>query len=358
VAGLGQPEAAVEGVAPGSEIRFLDLGRRAAAMGPELREGFDRVLGSGQVLWGPELAAFEREWAEFTGRRFAVGVGSGTDALRLSLVALDIGPGDEVIVPAFTAIPTVAAVCAAGAVPVPVDVDPETASLDPAAARAALGERTRAVVVVHLYGRPAELPDLGLPVIEDAAHAHGAVSGAGGVAAAYSFYPTKNLGGVGDGGAVVTDDAELAARIGRLRAHGRDETGRFQEISTNSRLSELEAAALRVALRRLDAGNRRRAEIAAAYREAAGGLRWHPDHERHAYHLCVARIPDRESFRARMPFDVPVHYPYTVTDEPAYAHLRRDDTPNADAWAAECVSLPCYPELTDEEVERVCAALA
>jgi dTDP-4-amino-4,6-dideoxygalactose transaminase len=249
-------------------------------------------------------------------------------------------------------------VCASGAVPVPVDVDPETAALHPAAARAAAGPRTRAVVVVHLYGRPAELPELGLPVIEDAAHAHGAVSGVGGVAAAYSFYPTKNLGGVGDGGAVVTDDAGLAKRIGRLRAHGRDEAGRFQEISTNSRLSELEAAALRVALRRLDAGNKRRAEIAAAYRDAAPALRWHPDHARHSYHLCVARIPDRQAFRARMPFDVPVHYPHTVTGEPAYAHLKRDETPNAEAWAAECVSLPCYPELTDEEVERVCAALA
>jgi dTDP-4-amino-4,6-dideoxygalactose transaminase len=327
-------------------------------MGPELRDAFDRVLGSGQVLWGPELAGFEREWAEFTGRRFAVGVASGTDALRLALLALDIGAGDEVIVPAFTAIPTVAAVSATGAVPVPVDVDPATAALDPAAASAAIGPLTRAVVVVHLYGRPAELPDLGLPVIEDAAHAHGAVSGAGGMAAAYSFYPTKNLGGVGDGGAVVTDDPELAARIGRLRAHGRDEDGRFMEISTNSRLSELEAAALRVALRRLGAGNRRRAEIAAAYRAAAPDLRWHPDDPRHAYHLCVARVPEREAFQARMPFDVPVHYPYTVTDEPAYTHLKRDPTPNADAWAAECVSLPCYPELTDEEVERVCAALA
>jgi dTDP-4-amino-4,6-dideoxygalactose transaminase len=327
-------------------------------MGPELREAFDRVLRSGQVLWGPELAAFEREWADFTGRRFAVGVGSGTDALRLALVALDIGAGDEVIVPAFTAIPTVAAVCAAGAVPVPVDVDPDTAALDPAAARAAIGPRTRAVVVVHLYGRPAELPDLGLTVIEDAAHAHGAIRGEGGVAAAYSFYPTKNLGGVGDGGAIVTDDSDLAQRISALRSHGRDEAGRFQEISTNSRLSELEAAALRVGLRTLDAGNRRRAEIAAAYRSAAPGLRWQPDHPRHSYHLCVARIPDREAFRARMPFDVPVHYPRAVTDEPAYAHLKREETPNAEAWAAECVSLPCYPELTDEEVERVCAALA
>jgi dTDP-4-amino-4,6-dideoxygalactose transaminase len=236
-------------------------------------------------------------------------------------------------------------------------VDPDTAALDADAAREALTERTRAAIVVHLYGRPAPLPHLGIPVIEDAAHAHGALGEGAGVAAGYSFYPTKNLGGVGDGGAVVTDDRGLAERVGRLRDHGR-EGGRFAEISTNSRLSELEAAALRVGLERLEEGNRRRAEIAAAYRGAAPHLRWHPDHPRHAYHLCVARVADREAFRARMPFDTGVHYPRAVTHEPAYAHLRRHETPNATGWAAECVSLPCYPELTDEEVRRICAALA
>jgi dTDP-4-amino-4,6-dideoxygalactose transaminase len=338
-------------------IPFLDLGRRADVMAPQLREAFDRVLASGHVLWGPELEAFEREWGAFTGRSFAVGVGSGTDALRLTLEALDIGSGDEVIVPAFTAVPTLAAVCAAGATPVPVDVDADTAALDPDAARTALSERTRAAIVVHLYGRPAPLPELGVPVIEDASHAHGALGEGAGVAAAYSFYPTKNLGGVGDGGAVVTDDPALAARVGRLRDHGRDR-GRFTEISTNSRLSELEAAALRIGLSRLEAGNRRRAEIAAAYRDAAPDVRWHPEHPRHTYHLCVARVRDREAFRSRMPFDTGVHYPRAVTDEPAYAHLARHETPNAIGWAAECVSLPCYPELTDEEVERICAALA
>jgi len=339
-------------------IPFLDLSRRAGALEAELAAALDRILASGVVLWGPELADFEREWAEFTGRRHAVGVASGTDALRLTLAGLDIGPGDEVIVPAFTAIPTVAAVCAGGASPVPVDVDPDTATLDPDAARAAVTDRTRAVVVVHLYGRPAELPDLDVPVIEDAAHAHGALAGEGGVAAAYSFYPTKNLGGIGDGGAVVTDDDVLADRLRRLRAHGQGPDGLFEEVATNSRLSELEAAALRIGLRRLEDGNRRRAEIAAAYRAAAPELRWQPDHPRHAYHLCVARPPDREDFRGRMPFECPVHYPRTVTDEPAYAQLRRAETPNAAAWAAHCVSLPCYPELSDGEVERICAALA
>jgi dTDP-3-amino-3,4,6-trideoxy-alpha-D-glucose transaminase len=339
-------------------VDFLDLSRRSAAMAPELQAALERILESGVVLWGDELAGFEREWADFTGRRHVVAVGSGTDALRLAVLGHGIGPGDEVIIPAFTAVPTAAAVAAAGAIPVPVDVDAETAGLDVAAAEAALTERTRAVVVVHLYGRPVELPDLGVPVIEDAAHAHGALDGAGGAATAYSFYPTKNLGGIGDGGAVATDDAALADRVRSLRSHGRRDDGAFAEIATNSRLSELEAAALRIGLRRLEDGNRRRGEIAAAYRAAGPGLRWQTDHPRHAYHLCVARVPDRDRFRAAMPFETAVHYPRTITAEPAYAGFRRAPTSRSEAWAAECVSFPCYPELTDEEVDRVCAALA
>jgi len=356
MAGLTERENAAAGGA--TTVEFLDLSRRTAAMAPQLSAAIERVLDSGVVLWGPELDGFEREWAQFTGRSHAIAVASGTEALRLSLTALGIEAGDEVIMPAFTAVPTAAAVCAAGGTPVPVDVDPDTATLDPAAAEAAVTERTRAAIVVHLYGRPSELPQLEVPVIEDAAHAHGALGGRGGIAAAYSFYPTKNLGGIGDGGAIVTDDDAIAERLRRLRAHGQADDGRFEEIATNSRISEIEAAALRIGLCELEDGNRRRAEIAAAYRAAAPELRWQPHHPRHAYHLCVARPPDRDEFRARMPFDCPVHYPRTVIDEPAYAGFRRGDVPAAEAWAAECVSLPCYPELTDEEVERVCAALA
>ena len=341
-----------------ARVPFLDLRRRTAAMAPELREALDRVTESGVVLWGPEVEAFEREWAEYAGRRHALAVASGTEALRLALVALGVGPGDEVLMPAFTAIPTAAAICAAGATPVPVEVEAGTATMDPAAARAAQGERTRAAIVVHLYGRPAAIPDLDVPVIEDAAHAHGAAGGEGGIAAAYSFYPTKNLGGIGDGGAVVTDDDSIAERVGLLRAHGQRADGAFEEISTNSRLSALEAAALRIGMRSLDEGNRRRAAIAAAYRAAAPDLGWQPEHPRHTYHLCVARPADRDEFRAAMPFDTGVHYPRIVTDQPAYERFRRGETPAATEWAARCVSLPCYPEMTDGEVERVCAALA
>ena len=335
---------------------YLDLSRRGARQAEALSEAFRRVLESGVLLDGPELAAFEQEWAAFTGRAFAVGVASGTDAIRLTLSSLDIGSGDEVILPAFTAVPTIAAVCAAGAIPVPVDVEEAGASLDPEAAAAAVSPRTRAVIVVHLYGRPAPLPDLGVPVIEDAAHAHGALHGEGGLAAAYSFYPTKNLGGIGDGGAVVTDDRDLAERGRRLRSHGRN-GDLHQEIATNSRLSEIDAAALRAGLGELEAGNIRRREIAAAYREAAPDLGWQQDHPEHVHHLCVARLPDREAFRERVPFGTGVHYPRALVDEPAYAGFAADEVPNARAWARECVSFPCYPELTGEELAWISAHL-
>jgi dTDP-3-amino-3,4,6-trideoxy-alpha-D-glucose transaminase len=342
---------------PERQIPLLDLRRRWHALAPELEAARQRILGSGRLLDGPEREGFEREWTTFTGRRFAVAVGSGTDALRLTLVALGIGEGDEVIVPAFTAVPTVAAVCATGATPVPVDVDAETAALDEVAARSAVTSRTAAVVVVHLYGRPAPLPDLGLPVVEDAAHAHGALRGPGGVAAAYSFYPTKNLGGIGDGGAVVTDAPGLAEGVARLRAHGRDQEGVHRAIATNSRMSELEAAALRAALPGLSEANGRRSGIAAALRAAAPQLRWHRDHRDHVHHLCVAAIENRDSFRAEMPFETGVHYPRAIVDEPAYAGFERDPVPRARAWAASCVSIPCHPEMTPDEVDRVADAL-
>jgi dTDP-4-amino-4,6-dideoxygalactose transaminase len=341
-----------------AEIPVVDLARRAAALEPELSAAVLRVLRSGSYLLGPELDAFEAEFAAFTGRRHAVGVASGTEALRLTLVAFGVGAGDEVIIPAFTAVPTAAAVCAAGAVPVPVDVDPETAALDVDAAAAARTDRTRVVIPVHLYGRPAPIPDLGIPVLEDAAQAHGALDPrAPSVAAAYSFYPTKNLGGIGDGGAVVTDDDDLAARLRTLRRHGLTEGYVHTAVATNARMSDVEAAALRVGLRRLCDGNARRREIASRYRAAAPGLRWQSAHERHVYHLCVARVPDRETFRTALPFATAVHYPRALTQQPAYRRFARQACPEAEAWAAECVSFPCFPELSDDEIEAVCRAL-
>jgi dTDP-4-amino-4,6-dideoxygalactose transaminase len=336
----------------------VDLARRTASLQPELGEAMERVLRSGWFLLGPETEAFEEEFAAFCGRRHAVAVASGTEALRLALRALGVGTGDEVVVPAFTAVPTAAAVCATGASPVFSDVERDTALLDPQNAAAAVTQRTRAVIPVHLYGRPVAAPDLDVPALEDAAQAHGALNPqAATAAAAYSFYPTKNLGGIGDGGAVVTDDSDLAAQIRLLRAHGLTDDYVHTAVTGNSRLSEIEAAALRLELHRLPEWNARRQLIARSYREAAPETRWQAPHERHVYHLCVARIEDRDAFRAQMPFGTAVHYPRALTQQPAYRQFVRDPCPQAEAWAAECVSLPCFPEMTDDEIEIVCCAL-
>lgn len=342
-------------------IPLIDLARRHTAHAAELDAAIARALRSGRWLLGPELDALEAELAAWSGYAHAVGVASGTDALVVALRASGIGPGDEVLVPAFTAVPTVAAVCATGAVPVPVDVDAATAAIDPEAARAARTAATRAVIPVHLYGRPCDvepLRALGLVVIEDAAQAHGALERGTSRAVATSFYPTKNLGGIGDGGAVLTDDAALASEIRLLRHHGMRELYVHERVATNSRMSEVEAAVLRVGLAHLPAWNERRRAIARRYRDAAPGLVWHADHPRHVHHLCVLRTPDRAVFAARLPAATGVHYPLAVTQQPAYRRFTRAACPRAEAWAAECLTLPCFPELRDDEVDRLCEALA
>jgi dTDP-3-amino-3,4,6-trideoxy-alpha-D-glucose transaminase len=282
--------------------------------------------------------------------------------LQLSLAAIGVGPGDEVIVPAFTAVPTAAAVCALGAIPVPVDVDAGSACLDPALVESARTSRTRALVVVHLYGYPAAMPITDLPIVEDAAQAHGAIGDhRRSAAVAYSFYPTKNLGGIGDGGAVVTADAGLAERIRRLRAHGMTEMYVHTEISQNFRMSEVEAAWLRIGLRRLSDDNARRRAIAERYRSAAPTLRWQDGHPGHVHHLCVLRSPDRDRVRemlAARGVATAVHYPLALTQQPAYRHFTRVRCPESEAWAAECISVPCFPDLSEPEVDLVAEALA
>ncbi len=344
-------------------VPVVDLRRRAARHHDAFLAAASRVLASGQLLLGAETEALEAELAAWSGQAEAVAVSSGAAALQLALVALGIGPGDEVLVPAFTAVPTASAVAATGALPVPVDVDEHTAALDPAAADKAMGERVRAVVPVHLYGRPAPLPDLGVPVVEDAAQAHGALDASQprGAALAYSFYPTKNLGGIGDGGAVLSDDPDLAGRVRRLRTHGMAAGYEHGAVSQNHRMSEIEAAWLRLVLTTLADANRRRRQIARRYREAAPQLCWHADHPDHVHHLCVVRVPDRERFRAALAAGgvaTAVHYPLALTQQPAYRHLTRHPCPRAEAWAAQCVTLPCFPELRDDEVDTVCRALA
>jgi dTDP-4-amino-4,6-dideoxygalactose transaminase len=348
-------------------VPVVDLTRRHRRYASAFGAASERVLGSGVVLLGQETAALEQELVlhlhpSAAGER-AVTVASGASGLQLALTALGVGPGDEVIVPDHTAVPTASAVCAVGATPVPVDVDADTAALDAACTAAACTAATRAIIVVHLYGRPAPvvpLVALGIPVIEDAAQAHGALPAVTGAAAVYSFYPTKNIGGIGDGGAIVSSDSELVDRVRLLRAHGMSSQYIHVDISQNHRLSELEAAWLRLQLPALAADNDRRRAIARRYHAAAPGLRWQADHEDHVFHQCVARVADRERFRAALGdrgVASAVHYPLTIGQQPAYERFRRRPAAVAERWAATCVSLPCFPELTDAEVDHVADAL-
>lgn len=350
-------------------VPVVDLSRWGAEVAERFAASAAAIARRGVFLLGEETMALEAElaaWADRSGTARAhhrtVAVSSGAAALQLALRAVGVGEGHEVIVPAFTAVPTASAVAALGAVPVPVDVEPKTANLDPALVAAARTARTRAVVVVHLYGRPATLPDTDLPVVEDAAQAQGALVHDGRSAAvAYSFYPTKNLGGIGDGGAVVSTDHDLIERVTRLRTHGMSAQYVHDHVSQNFRMSEVEAAWLRLGLPRLEEWNRRRRAIAEHYRAAAPHLRWQAPHERHVYHLCVARFAARDAVRAelaRAGVGSAVHYPLAITEQPAYRHLTRAPCGEAERWAAECVSLPCFPHLSDGEVEAVGAALA
>jgi dTDP-4-amino-4,6-dideoxygalactose transaminase len=348
-------------------VPVVDLTRRHRRFATAFGWASRRVLESGTVLLGDETAALEQELVQAlhpsaTGER-AVAVSSGASGLQLALAALGVGPGDEVIVPDLTAVPTASAVCAVGATPVPVDVDADTATLDAACTAAACTSATRAIIVVHLYGRPAPvapLVGLGIPVVEDAAQAHGALAKVTGAAAVYSFYPTKNVGGIGDGGAVVSADGELIDRIKRLRAHGMAGQYVHVDVGQNHRLSELEAAWLRLQLTGLRNDNARRAAIARRYRAIAPDLGWQADHTDHVFHQCVARVADREGFREALHdrgVASAVHYPLTIGQQPAYHRFQRHPAPVAERWAAGCVSLPCFPELTDAEADRVAGAL-
>jgi dTDP-4-amino-4,6-dideoxygalactose transaminase len=351
-----------------------------AAMIEEVRPGLEaalaRVLDGGRFIMGPELEAFEAEFAARCGARHAVGTGCGLDALTLALRALDVGPGDEVIVPCHTFIATWLAISAVGASVVPVDVEPGTWTLDVAAVGAAIGPRTRAVVPVHIYGHPADMDplaalcgDRGIAVIEDAAQAHGALykgrpAGSLGRAAAFSFYPTKNLAALGDGGAVVTDDGALAARVRRLRNYGADARHAFPERGVNSRLDELQAAFLRVRLERLETWNAERRRIAGRYLEGLAGLPLGLPEVRPwaepVWHLFVVRSARRDALAqwlAGRGIGTGLHYPVPPHRQGAYRDLGLDpgSVANSEAVAREGLSLPLWPGMTDAMVDRVIA---
>lgn len=360
-------------------VPFFDLRPLHRELRPELDAAWARVLESGSYILGDEVEAFERELAAFCGARHAIGVGNGLDALHLILRGMGITEGDEVLVPATTFIATWLAVSQAGARPVPVEVDPATANLDPARIEAAITPRTRAVIAVHLYGQPADMDALaevcrprGIRIVEDAAQAHGAGyrgrrAGALGDAAAFSFYPTKNLGALGDAGAVTTDDDALAERVRLLRNYGSKVKYQHEIEGFNTRLDPLQCALLRVKLAHLDRETQMRREIAARYlRELAGIERLRlpsvlPGTEP-VWHLFVVRHPRRDDLRReleRRGIGTLIHYPVAPHQTEVYARQgwKAGDFPLSEELADTVLSLPMGPHLTPEMQDAVVAAL-
>lgn len=356
-------------------IPFLQLtpGEDAGAVS----DGIARVIQRGWFVLGPEVEAFEHAFADAAGAARAVGVGTGTDAIAIALRALGIGPGDEVITSPVSAAYSALAIMMAGARPVFVDIDPERLTIDPGAIAAAITPRTAAILPVHLYGQPADMTAIGeiaarhsLTIVEDCCQAHlatcaGRPVGSFGAAAAYSFYPTKNLGALGDGGAITTPDAELAARMKRLRNGG--QTGRYQhaEFGVNSRLDELQAAVLRARLTFLPRWTQTRRAIARQYRAALSGvdgITVPPEMDAgHVYHLFPVLSPAREAIRERLQdtgIETLVHYPVPIPRQPALASENPSTCPVADRICREVFSLPLYPSLPAGSVERVADALA
>jgi len=359
-------------VTESAKVPFLNLrpGEDAGAV----RDAIARVTASGWYILGPEVEAFESEFAAASGGPFAVGTGNGTDAIALLLRAAGIGAGDEVIVPAMTAAYTALAVVAAGATPVIVDVDDETLTMDPGACAAAVGTRTRAIVPVHLYGQAADMSALtatasrhNLAVIEDCCQAHlatwrGSAVGTFGIGGAFSFYPTKNLGALGDGGAVLTNDRAVAERIKRLRNGGQTDRYLHVEAGINSRLDEMQAAILRARLPFLREWTRRRRELAFEYRRSLhAGVR--PVAERdpgHVYHLFPVRSSVRAAAQAALTtagIETLIHYPMPLHEQPAFAASRAHECPVATRAARELLSLPLHPGLTDSDVQTVVSAV-
>lgn len=342
-----------------------------------VREAIDRVVTRGWFVLGPELDAFEREFAEACGSAAAVGVGTGTDALAIAMRALGIGPGDEVITSPLSAAYSALAIMMAGARPVFADIDPDRLTLDPAAAAAAVTSRTAAILPVHLYGQPADMPAIvavaarhNLAIVEDCCQAHlatcgGRPVGSFGAAAAYSFYPTKNLGALGDGGALTTNDPAVAARARRLRNGGQTDRYHHGEFGVNSRLDELQAAVLRARLPLLPRWTTRRREIAADYRRrlvGAEGLSLPPELDAgHVYHLFPVRSAHRAEMQERLRragIETLIHYPLPIPRQPALDSQSPAACPIADRVCAEVFSLPLYPALPHGAVECAADALA
>jgi len=369
-------------VATKTEIQLVDLRAQYATIRDEVREAIDGVLDGMQLTLGPNVRAFDEEFAAFVGTKHAIGVGSGTDALQLAIRALGISSGDEVITVSHTFFATVEAVLYSGARPILVDVDERTMNMDLAAAAQAITPRTKAIMPVHLYGRTVDMrPYLelarehGIAVIEDACQSHGASldvsgkkAGSAGIAGCFSFYCSKNLGAYGEAGSITTNDDKLADDLRSLREHGQSMRYYHPVVGYNARLDEIQAAILRIKLRRLHAWNSRRIAIARHYNAALAGsgviVPEIPEGERHVFHCYVIRVQNgrRDALRAALAeagIGTGVHYPVPIHLQEAAAFLgyRRGDMPVTERLASEVLSLPMYAELTDAQVETVAGAV-
>jgi dTDP-4-amino-4,6-dideoxygalactose transaminase len=360
-------------------VPFADLPAAAHQVWPQLQEDFTRALLDARYIGGPAVEQFEHSWAGYCGTEYAVGTANGTDALALTLEALGIGPGAEVVVPSNTFIATAAAVVRVGATPRFADVDPDTLLLTPRTLQKALGPKTRAVVVVHLFGQMPDMDGLaavaefaGIVLVEDAAQAHGArwrdrPAGSFGAAASFSFYPGKNLGAFGDAGAVVTSDAVLADRVRALANHGRHRGAAHYHhdlVGTNSRLDALQAIVLSAKLRHLEEWTEARVKHAAVYRQAFAGtpvhmVATHPS-ARNVYHLAVVRVPNRDRVRAGLAkagIETGIHYPVPCHLQPPLLSFATEPLPVCQEAAGEILSLPMFPSLRPDQIRRVCDVL-
>ncbi len=364
----------------GSRILVSDLKRSYRAQSREIDKAVLRVLNSGWYILGYELEAFENEFARYNGSRYAVGVASGTEAIQLALMSLSIGRGDEVITAVNTAIPTAMAIISAGARPRFVDVDEGTANINTDALAEAITRRTKAIIPVHLYGNPCNIDEVlnvsrkhRIAVVEDCAQAHGAkyknkMVGTFGDVGTYSFYPTKNLGCYGDGGAVVTDSKVLSKKIGLLRNYGQPTRYVCDIEGINSRLDEIQAAILRVKLQYLSRSIVRRIEIAALYEKCLKGISEikcpsAAKNSRHSFHLYVIRCSRRNDLKeslAKNGIETQIHYPISLHLQKAFKHLGygKGDFPVAEKLSREILSLPIFPELKDAEVIKICGYIA
>jgi dTDP-4-amino-4,6-dideoxygalactose transaminase len=364
-----------------NSVPLFDVGASFAAIRDEALAALDRLGATGAFSLGADLEAFEAEFAAHCGARHCVGISDGTTALQLTLQALGVGPGDEVLTSGHTFVGTVEGIAATGATPVLVDPDPQTRLLDTDGVRAAMGPRTRAVLPVHLYGRPVAIDELvalcepaGVAVVEDAAQAHGArisgrrVGSLGSAAASFSFYPTKNLGALGDGGAVACESEQTAQVLRSLRHHGSaaGDANRHVRMGGTYRLDNLQAAFLRLKLHRLDGDNEQRRAAAAAYRERLAGLPLtlppiDDEGMEQVFHLFVVELDERDRVLDSLReagVGAGVHYPVAIHHQPAWSHLAASGSlPVSERLAARVLSLPCFPGITEEQIERVSESL-